>query len=193
MTASHNPGGPDGDWGVKFNCANGGPAPESLTDAIYAITQNIAQYKIAAHATWPGVDLSKIGTSKIESFEVEVVDPIADYAELLRSIFDFEALKGLVSRPNFKLAFDAMHAVTGPYAQAILVDMLGADPEAIFNAVPKEDFGGKHPDPNMTYATELRARMGMGIDSAPDENTPDFGAPLAMRGEVIRAPHCVFP
>ena len=81
--------------GVKFNCANGGPAPESLTDAIYANTQNIAQYKIAAHVTWPGIDLSKIGKSKIDSFEVEVVDPIADYADLLKSIFDFEVLKGL--------------------------------------------------------------------------------------------------
>jgi len=166
MSASHNPGGPDEDWGIKFNAGGGEPAPERVTDAIYGFTQGITTLRAA---DIPDVDLSKVGTTKFGSFEVEVVDPVSDYLATLAEVFDFPAIAALIARPDFSMVFDAMHAVTGAYAGPILVDALGADPAAILNGVPKEDFGGGHPDPNLTYAAELVARMW-----APD--APTFGA-----------------
>jgi phosphoglucomutase len=167
MSASHNPGGPDEDWGIKFNASAGQPAPEKVTDAIYGFTQSISTLRAA---DLPDVDLSKVGVTKFgDAFEVEVVDPVADYLATLREVFDFDAIRSLIARPDFTMVFDAMHAVTGAYAGPILVDALGADPASILNGTPKEDFGGGHPDPNLTYAAELVARMW-----APD--APVFGA-----------------
>ena len=166
MSASHNPGGPDEDWGIKFNAGGGEPAPERVTDAIYGFTQGITTLRAA---DIPDVDLSKVGTTKFGTFEVEVVDPVSDYLATLAEVFDFPAIAALIARPDFSMVFDAMHAVTGAYAGPILVDALGADPASILNGVPKEDFGGGHPDPNLTYAAELVARMW-----APD--APTFGA-----------------
>jgi phosphomannomutase len=145
-----------------------------MTDAIHAKTMSIAQYKIAAHVTWPGVDLSVIGKTKIDQFEVEVIDGIDDYVELLKTIFDFEMLKSLVARPDFGCVYDAMNAVTGPYAKAILVDELGAQPETVTRGEPLQDFGGVHPDPNLTYAAELVSTMKLDQDDT--EGAPAFGA-----------------
>ncbi|CAI5517259.1 unnamed protein product [Closterium sp. Naga37s-1] len=166
MSASHNPGGPKYDWGIKFNYSSGQPAPESITDKIYGNTLSIKEIK---QAEIPDVDLAKTGTTKFGSFEVEVVDPVADYLELFKQVFDFDMIRALVTRPDFSLKFDAMHAVTGAYAKPILVDALGAPESAIINGTPLEDFGGGHPDPNLTYAEEL-----VKIMYAPD--APDFGA-----------------
>jgi len=174
LTASHNPGGPESDWGIKWNGSNGGPASEAVTAAIYAKTQSIAQYKIAAHVTWPSVDLGVTGKTKIDQFEVEVIDSADDYVTLLKSVFDFEMLKTFVARPEFSCVFDAMNAVTGPYAKAILVDELGADPSSVIRSDPLEDFGGIHPDPNLTYAPELVKLMKYGQDDS--SGAPQFGA-----------------
>ena len=167
MSASHNPGGPDEDWGIKFNAGGGEPAPERVTDAIYGFTQGITTLRAA---DMPDVDLSVLGVTRFgDGFEVEVVDPVSDYLATLREVFDFPAIAALIARPDFSMVFDAMHAVTGAYAGPILVDALGADPASILNGTPLEDFGGGHPDPNLTYAAELVARMW-----APD--APTFGA-----------------
>jgi phosphoglucomutase len=166
MSASHNPGGPDEDWGIKFNYSSGEPAPERITDAIYKYTQNISELKLA---DLPEVDLSKPGTHKFGEFEVEVIDSVSDYLATLKEVFDFPALKKFVARKDFKLVFDAMNAVTGAYAKPIFVDELGADPSMIMNGTPKEDFGGGHPDPNLTYAHEL-------VEIMWGSNAPDFGA-----------------
>ncbi|SMX46520.1 alpha-D-glucose phosphate-specific phosphoglucomutase [Actibacterium lipolyticum] len=165
MSASHNPGGPDEDFGVKYNIANGGPAPEDVTARIFASTQDISEYLIMeAH----DVDLSKVGETQLGDMLVDVVDPVADYKELMESLFDFAAIRDLFAS-GFAIRFDAMHAVTGPYAKAILVDALGAAPNNIMNAVPSPDFGGGHPDPNPIWAKSLMDVM-MGDDA------PDFGA-----------------
>ena len=166
MSASHNPGGPDEDWGIKFNAGGGEPAPEKVTDAIYGFTQGI---KTLRAADIPDVDLSTVGVTKFGEFEVEVVDPVSDYLATLREVFDFPAIAALIARPDFTMVFDAMHAVTGAYAGPILVEALGADPASILNGVPKEDFGGGHPDPNLTYAAELVSRMWAA-------DAPTFGA-----------------
>ncbi|GJP39907.1 hypothetical protein CLOM_g24231 [Closterium sp. NIES-68] len=166
MSASHNPGGPKYDWGIKFNYSSGQPAPESITDKIYGNTLAIKEIK---QAVIPDVDLATLGTTKFGSFEVEVVDPVADYLALFKEVFDFDLLRALVARPDFSLKFDAMHAVTGAYAKPILVDALGAPESAIINGTPLEDFGGGHPDPNLTYAEEL-VKIMYGQDA------PDFGA-----------------
>lgn len=166
MSASHNPGGPKYDWGIKFNCSSGQPAPESITDKIYGNTLAISEIK---KANIPDIDLSQLATSSFGSFQVEVVDPVADYLELFKSVFDFDLIRGLVARPDFRIKFDAMHAVTGAYAKPMLVDALGAPEDSIINGVPLEDFGGGHPDPNLTYAEELVSIM-YGSDA------PDFGA-----------------
>ncbi|XP_024525074.1 phosphoglucomutase, chloroplastic isoform X2 [Selaginella moellendorffii] len=166
MSASHNPGGPKNDWGIKFNYSSGQPAPEVITDKIYGNTQSIKEIKMA---DIPDVNLSKLGTHKFGSFTVEVIDPVSDYLELLKSVFDFPLLKSLLSRSDFSFKFDAMHAVTGAYAEPIFVDVLGAKKGSVNNGVPKEDFGGGHPDPNLTYAEELVELM-----FSPD--APDFGA-----------------
>ncbi|PIA49779.1 hypothetical protein AQUCO_01300484v1 [Aquilegia coerulea] len=166
MSASHNPGGPEYDWGIKFNYNSGQPAPESITDKIYGNTLSIFEIKIA---NVPDVNLSKIGVTEYGSFTVEVIDPVSDYLELMKYVFDFELIKSLLSRSDFRFIFDAMHAVTGAYAKPIFVDSLGAEPDSIVNGVPLEDFGHGHPDPNLTYAKDL-------VDILYGENGPDFGA-----------------
>ncbi|CAK9863054.1 unnamed protein product [Sphagnum jensenii] len=166
MSASHNPGGPKNDWGIKYNYKSGQPAPESITDAIYGNTLSVSAINMA---DIPDIDLSSLGVTTFGSFTVEVIDPVPDYLELLESIFDFDLIKSLMNRPDFRFKFDAMHAVTGAYARPIFVDALGAPEDCIMNGIPKEDFGGGHPDPNLTYAEELVTEM-FGPDA------PDFGA-----------------
>ena len=165
LSASHNPGGPDGDFGIKYNIANGGPAPEKITEAIYAQTQAISQYRISDA---PPVNLDEIGTTQLEGMQVEVIDPVADYAELMGRLFDFEAIRALFKR-GFTMRFDGMSAVSGPYAKAIIEGILGAPAGTVINAEPLEDFGGHHPDPNPVNAAELIALM-----NGPD--APEFGA-----------------
>lgn len=155
LSASHNPGGPDEDFGIKFNTANGGPAAEKVTEAIYARTLTITQYQGLDAAT--KLDLDSLGEQRLESLVVQVVDSVADYAELMGQIFDFGAIRQLLQRPDFRMRFDAMHAVTGPYAQRILEDILGAPAGTLMNGTPKTDFGGGHPDPNLVWAKELVA------------------------------------
>ncbi|KAG6753453.1 hypothetical protein POTOM_043521 [Populus tomentosa] len=166
MSASHNPGGPEYDWGIKFNYNSGQPAPESITDKIYGNTLSISEIKMA---DIPDVDLSTLGVTKYGNFSVEVVDPVSDYLELMENVFDFELIKSLLSQSDFRFIFDAMHAVTGAYAKPIFVDKLGASLDSISNGVPLEDFGHGHPDPNLTYAKGL-------VDIMYAENGPDFGA-----------------
>ena len=165
LSASHNPGGPTEDFGIKYNVGNGGPAPEKLTEAIYARSKMIDRY-LTVEA--PDVDLDKIGSMSLEGVEIGIIDPIADYAALMQTLFDFDAIRDLL-RSGFRIAFDAMHAVTGPYALAILEQSLGAPEGTVRNAVPLPDFGGHHPDPNLVHAKELYDLM-----MSPDG--PDFGA-----------------
>lgn len=166
LSASHNPGGRDGDFGIKFNIANGGPAPEAVTEAIYERTKVIDRYSILSDAA---PDLDKIGESKLGDMTVSVFDPVTDYAALLQTLFDFDAIRKLITRPGFRFRFDAMHAVTGPYAKRLFVEMLGAPTDSVINAVPLEDFGGGHPDPNPAYAPEL-------YQAAVVDGTVDFAA-----------------
>ena len=165
LSASHNPGGPDGDFGIKYNVANGGPAPEKITDAIFARTTTIDRYRIVDA---PDIDLGMLGEQRVGDLVVEVVDPVADYAMLMEQLFDFNAIRSLIAG-GFRLSFDAMHAVTGPYAHAILEKRLGAPAGTVVNGTPQEDFGGHHPDPNLVHARDLYERM-MAADA------PDFGA-----------------
>jgi phosphoglucomutase len=160
LSASHNPGGPTEDFGIKYNISNGGPAPERITEAIHARSQVIDRYMIA---DFDDVDLDLIGTFEAGGMTIEVVDPVTDYAELMETLFDFDAIRSLVAG-GFSVAFDAMHAVTGPYATEILVRRLGVDPALVFNATPLEDFGGHHPDPNLVHAKALYDLM-MGPDA----------------------------
>ncbi|HEY0062817.1 MAG TPA: alpha-D-glucose phosphate-specific phosphoglucomutase [Telluria sp.] len=165
LSASHNPGGPDGDFGIKYNSANGGPAPERITDEVYRLTQTIASYRISDA---PDTNLDQIGSAHIEQMLVEVIDPVADYAQLMQRLFDFDAIRALFAR-GFTMRFDAMNAVTGPYAHAILENILGAPAGTVIHGDPLEDFGGHHPDPNPVNAAGLVALM-----NAP--HAPDFGA-----------------
>ncbi len=165
LSASHNPGGPTEDFGIKYNIGNGGPAPERITEAIYARTKEIDEFRIVEA---PDVDLDKIGTADLAGMTVEMIDPVADYAALMETLFDFDAIAAMF-KGGFRMAFDAMSAVTGPYAQAILETRLGAPVGTVMNATPLPDFGGHHPDPNLVHAKELYDRM-MGDDA------PDFGA-----------------
>ncbi|WP_398331697.1 alpha-D-glucose phosphate-specific phosphoglucomutase [Vulcanococcus sp.] len=160
LSASHNPGGPDGDFGVKVNGANGGPAPESLTDAIYACTQQLDGYLIHDDIA---LDLNVPGQQSIGNLQLEVIDGVDDYVALMQKLFDFDAIADLL-KGDFPIAFDAMHAVTGPYATRLLEDLLGAPTGSVRNGVPLEDFGGGHPDPNLTYAHDL-AELLMGSDA----------------------------
>lgn len=166
LSASHNPGGPDEDFGIKYNVGNGGPAPEKDTNAFYRHSQSINSYKIAR---FEDVDLDHIGSRQIEGLTINIIDPVADYAELMQSIFDFNLLKQGIGSGFITLMFDAMHAITGPYAKRILVDILGAPETSVINATPLEDFGGHHPDPNLAHAQELAERMF-------SEGAPTFGA-----------------
>lgn len=165
LSASHNPGGPDGDFGIKYNVGNGGPAPEKITDAVYARSKVIDRYFTVDE---PDVDLSKIGTHHSGGMVVEVIDPVADYADLMQTLFDFPGLKALFAA-GFRMRFDAMHAITGPYAHRILEDMLGAPRGTVVNGTPSPDFGGGHPDPNLVYAKDL-------YDLMMSDDAPDFGA-----------------
>ena len=151
LSASHNPGGPDGDFGIKFNGANGGPAPEAVTDAVFARTKEIDAYRMADADP---IDLSALGEARVGETIVSVIDPVGDYAELMTRLFDFAAIRALFES-GFRFRFDAMHAVTGPYAVRIFSELLGAPRETMLNAVPKADFGGGHPDPNRVHAAHL--------------------------------------
>ncbi|EPX76098.1 alpha-D-glucose phosphate-specific phosphoglucomutase [Salipiger mucosus] len=165
LSASHNPGGPEGDFGVKFNTANGGPAPESVTSKIFEATKTITEYHILESHD---VGLRTEGSFTLAGMEVEVVDPVTDYAEMMAGIFDFDAIRALF-KSGFRMRFDAMHAVTGPYASAILEGTLGAAPGTVINAIPLPDFGQGHPDPNPIWAKPL-------MDEMMGPNAPDFGA-----------------
>lgn len=165
LSASHNPGGPDEDFGIKYNTANGGPAPEGITDAIFKATTELTVYDIAEA---PDADLSTLGEARFGNMIVEIVDPVAEYAALMEKLFDFNAIRALI-QGGFTLCFDAMHAITGPYATEILERRLGATPGSVINAVPLPDFGKGHPDPNPVWAKELMTTM-HGSDA------PDFGA-----------------
>ncbi|TGP85905.1 MULTISPECIES: alpha-D-glucose phosphate-specific phosphoglucomutase [unclassified Mesorhizobium] len=165
LSASHNPGGPHEDFGIKYNAGNGGPAPEKLTDAIFARTKAISSFKIA---DIDPIDIDTVGTVKAGGMTVEIIDPVTDYAELMESLFDFDALRKLF-KSGFRMRFDAMHAVTGPYAKEILEHRLGAPNGTCRNFKPLPDFGGHHPDPNLVHAKHLYDEM-MGPDA------PDFGA-----------------
>jgi phosphoglucomutase len=156
LSASHNEGGPDGDFGIKYNLGNGGPANEGFTDAVYRRTQEISVYHTVESSD---IDLSRIGQAAIGEMVVSVIDPVADYAELLESLFDFDRIARLLARPDFRMRFDAMHAVTGPYALAILEGRLGAPAGTVVNGKPLPDFGGGHPDPNPVYAADLVAAL----------------------------------
>lgn len=165
LSASHNPGGRDGDFGVKYNLSNGGPAPETITEAIHARTREITEYRTLDA---PDIDLGVIGTGHLGGMVAEVIDPVKIHAELMRRLFDFGAIGDLFAA-GFRMRFDAMHAVTGPYARTILEEELGAPPGTVVNAVPLPDFGGGHPDPNPVHAAELMTEL-LGPDA------PDFGA-----------------
>jgi phosphoglucomutase len=165
LSASHNPGGPGGDFGIKYNAENGGPAPAKITDAIFARTKAIAVVKTL---DTPDVDIDTLGVTTLDGGTVEIVDPVANYAALMRTLFDFDAIRALFAS-GFRMRFDAMHAITGPYAHAILEGELGAPAGTVVNGTPLPDFGGHHPDPNLTYAKALYDEM---MSSA----APDFGA-----------------
>ena len=165
LSASHNPGGADGDFGIKFNGANGGPAVEKVTDAIYACTQSITRYHIGDA---PDIDLGRIAQHRIDGMAVDIIDSVADYLDLMRSLFDFDALRTLFAS-GFRLAFDAMNAVTGPYAFAIFERELGAGPGTVKRGTPLPDFGGEHPDPNLVHAKDL-------LELMMSAQAPDLGA-----------------
>ncbi len=167
LTASHNPGGPDGDFGVKFNISNGGPAPEKLTDAIYEESKQLKEYKIEAVQASP-IDL--LDSFKLGDMDIEVINPVTDYADLMEEIFDFEAIRELIKSQDFTMCYDAMNAVTGPYAEEILGKRLGLDKDSMINTQPLMNFGGRHPDPNLTTAKQLVAKM------YDQKGAPNFGA-----------------
>ena len=155
LSASHNPGGPDGDFGIKYNIANGGPAPENVTEAIYARTRTLSRYLTL---DMPDLSLDSLGESRLGPMAVEVVDPVSDYAALMETLFDFDAIR-IAVRSGLTLRFDALHAVTGPYALEIFERRLGFPPGTVVNATPLPDFGGGHPDPNLAHAHALHALM----------------------------------
>ena len=181
LSASHNPGGPDEDFGLKYNGPNGGPATEGVTEKIFARTKDISEYHILDTADVP---LDTIGEAQAGEMVVEIVDPVADYAALMEELFDFDAIAGLF-KGGFRMCFDAMHAITGPYASAILQGRLGAPDGTVINAVPKPDFGGGHPDPNPVWAKTL-------MDTMYADDAPDFGAASDGDGDrnMIVGRHC---
>ncbi len=165
LSASHNPGGPNEDFGIKYNIGNGGPAPEKITDAIFARTKSIETYRISDAAD---VDLDTIGTADVDGMTVEVIDPVADYAAMMEELFDFAAIRKLIAG-GFKVVVDSMSAVTGPYAVEIIEKRLGAPAGSVWNSVPLPDFGGHHPDPNLVHAKDM-------YDAVMSAGGPDFGA-----------------
>ncbi|MBR1777070.1 MAG: alpha-D-glucose phosphate-specific phosphoglucomutase [Alphaproteobacteria bacterium] len=166
LSASHNPGGPTEDFGIKYNISNGGPAPEKVTEAIYANTQKIESYKIA---DTPDIDLDTIGEKVLGETKIKIIDPVADYAQMMSKLFDFDLIRRLFEVGHFKMRYDAMHAVTGPYAKHILEEVLKAPKGTVVNGEPKEDFGGGHPDPNLVHAHKL-------VEYMFSDEAPDFGA-----------------
>jgi len=162
LSASHNPAGPNGDFGIKYNISNGGPAPEGITEAIFANTQTISNYQILDDAN---ISLDVIGSQTLANMTVDIIDPVSDYAELMADLFDFDAIRALLSEDSFEIRFDAMHAITGPYGKEILENQLGAKAGTVINGTPLTDFGNGHPDPNLTYAKELVEQMF--VDNAP--------------------------
>lgn len=187
LTASHNPGGPDEDFGIKYNCANGGPAPGGLTDAIYEHTKKITSYPICPD--FPDVDISKVGTftvkgedvqGKSRTVTIEVIDPADVQVDLLMTAFDFPMIKSLLDRKDFSMIYDSMHGVNGPYAKKIFVEKLGQPESVNMNSIPKDDFNGGHADPNLTYAKELVKIMGLDKTGMPIDTegkvVPSFGA-----------------
>jgi phosphoglucomutase len=165
LSASHNPGGPDGDFGIKYNISNGGPAPEKITDAIYAQSKMISEYAIDHKIEF---NIDNVGTHLLGPIVLRVIDPVVDYLQLMETLFDFDAIRQHISS-GFKLRFDAMSAITGPYGTAILEGALGAANGSVINGIPLEDFGGHHPDPNLVHAKEL-------YDLMMSQSGPDFGA-----------------
>ena len=165
LSASHNPGGPHGDFGIKYNSNNGGPASEQFTNAVAARSAQITSYKLAELAD---ISLGTVGVQKFDGLQIAIADSVTEYAELMESLFDFNAIRVLFAS-GFRMRFDAMHAITGPYAHEILEQRLGAARGTVFNGTPLPDFGGGHPDPNLTYAHDLVAEMF-------GEAAPDFGA-----------------
>ncbi|MBT9311279.1 alpha-D-glucose phosphate-specific phosphoglucomutase [Leptothoe kymatousa] len=166
LSASHNPGGPDGDFGIKYNTGNGGPAPEKVTSAIFERSKTIDVYKILEAED---VNLDRVGSTAIGNMTVEVMDSVNDYAALMETLFDFEQIRQLLTSGNFTMCMDSLHAVTGPYTKAIFEGLLGAPQGTVQNGEPLEDFGGGHPDPNLVYAHDL-------VEVMFAENAPSFGA-----------------
>lgn len=167
LSASHNPGGPQADFGLKYNASNGGPAPENLTDSFFAESTRISEYRIIDPSQ--DIDIDRIGTQQLDAMLIEVLDPVSEYAQLMERLFDFDLIRQMFESDTFSMRYDAMHAVTGPYAQRILEQSLNAPAGTVMNASPKEDFGGLHPDPNLTYAKAL-------VDTLYGTDAPDFGA-----------------
>ncbi|PHS68997.1 MAG: alpha-D-glucose phosphate-specific phosphoglucomutase [Methylophaga sp.] len=166
LSASHNPAGPDGDFGIKYNVSNGGPAPENITDSIFTNTKTLTSYLIVDE---DDISLETIGSQSLAGMSIDIIDPVSDYAELMTELFDFEAIKTLISSNDFRMCFDAMHAITGPYAKEILQNRLGAPASSVINGEPLTDFGNGHPDPNLTYAKQL-------VDIMFGSNPPTIGA-----------------
>ncbi|MBS1988868.1 MAG: alpha-D-glucose phosphate-specific phosphoglucomutase [Cyanobacteria bacterium SZAS LIN-3] len=166
LSASHNPGGPKGDFGVKFNISNGGPAPEKVTEAIFARSKELQSYKILS---CPDIDIDTIGTVQVGAMQLQVIDSVDDYQQLVESVFDFDQIYALIKGGSFRMCFDAMHAVTGPYGHAIFEKRLGAPAGTVIAGKILEDFGGGHPDPNLTYAHDL-------VEILFGKDAPDFGA-----------------
>ena len=167
LSASHNPGGPQGDFGIKFNIANGGPAPTPFTDALYNESLNIQEYRTLEVDDIP---LDKQQGYQMGNMQIDIIDSVADYAELMQRLFDFKAIQSMFSRQQLSLCFDAMHAVTGPYAREIFINRLGANADALINGKPSEDFGGGHPDPNLAHTPELQKILNAATAA------PEFGA-----------------
>jgi len=167
LSASHNPGGPDGDFGIKYNISNGGPAPTSFTDAVYEISKRLDKYKIIESDDIP---LDRQHTCYMGEMQIDVIDSVNDYADLMEHLFDFEKIKSLFTSGLLTMCFDAMHAVTGPYAKEIFGKRLSANVGAVINGIPLEDFGGGHPDPNLAHTEELVSILNAGA------NAPGFGA-----------------
>ncbi|AFY92482.1 alpha-D-glucose phosphate-specific phosphoglucomutase [Chamaesiphon minutus] len=173
LSASHNPGGPNADFGVKYNIGNGGPAPETVTAAIFERTKSIDCYQIIDA---PDVDIDTLGTSELGGMVVEVIDAVNDYVDLMQSLFDFDRIQQFLTTDGFRMCIDAMHAVTGPYADQIFQQRLGAPAGTVQNAIPLVDFGGGHPDPNLVYAHDL-------VEILFGDNAPDFGAAFDGDGD----------
>ena len=166
LSASHNPGGPEADFGIKYNASNGGPAAENITEAIYRLSLDINQYRIADNKD---IDLDSIGEQKVGDMLVEIIDPVSDYADMMQQLFDFDAMRSLLGSGSFTMSFDAMNAITGPYAREILENRLGAPAGTLLRGEPLEDFGGAHPDPNLVHAKQL-------VEMMTGDDAPDFGA-----------------